>query len=113
MSTYTPDCWELLRITTTNGKVIYKVIAGWYGGFSGSNSWKISSGIESVIEHEHYFEMPQSSGSVYNCGKSTRRMSGLMSSIYASFVDQLKESGSATLELIVDEPTTLTLTKEE
>lgn len=107
MSTYTPDCWELLRITTTDGEVIDKVIAGWYGGFAGSNSWKISSGIESVIEHDDHYEMPQSSGSTYLCGKGTRRMSGLMTMIYLNFVEQLKESGNGSIELNEADPMTL------
>lgn len=112
MSTYTPDCWEILRVTRNDGDVIDKVIAGWYGGFAGSNSWKISSGIESVIEHDDHYEMPQSSGSTYLLGKGTRRMSGLMMSIYSSFVTQMVESDMGTLELLEDiDP--LTLNKEE
>jgi hypothetical protein len=102
MSTYTPDCWELLKITSPEHGVIYKVIAGWYGGFAGSNSWKISSGIENVVEHEDRFEMPQSSGSVYVCYKSSRRMSGLMMDIYVSFKKKLSESGAATMELLTE-----------
>lgn len=107
MNTYTPDCWQLVRITTTEGQIVNKVIAGWRGGFAGSDSWKLSSGIESVIEHDDYFEMPQSSGSTYMCGKGSRHMSSLMSSVYSNFVRELSESGLGVIELIKDEPTTL------
>ncbi len=102
MSTYTPDCWEILRVTRSDGDVIDKVIAGWYGGFAGSNSWKISSGIEAVIDHGDHYEMPQSSGSTYMLGKGTRRMSGLMMSTFASFDESMKTSNMGTLELLHD-----------
>lgn len=107
MSTYHPDCWELLKITSDEGTV-HKIIAGWYGGFAGSNSWKISSGIKSVIEHEHHYELHQSSGSVYMCAKGERRMSSLMMGVFDNFTTQL--DGKATLELLTDTlPTELVL----
>lgn len=102
MSTYTPECWELLKISSTEHGVIYKVIAGWYGGFAGSDSWKISSGIEKVIEHEDRFELPQRSGSVYICYKNCRRMSGLMMNIFSSYTRRLSEAGTGTIVLLTE-----------
>ena len=106
MSTYTPDCWELLKITSKEHGTIYKVIAGWHGGFAGSDYWKISSGIEKVIEHEDHFELPQSSGSTYLCYKNSRRMNMLMMSTYSDFSRKLNESGSAKMELLQEIPPT-------
>lgn len=107
MSTYTPDCWELLKITSVEHGVIYKVIAGWHGGFAGSDYWKISSGIKEVIEHEDHFELPQSSGSVYLCDKRSRRMNSLMLSVFNRFSTKLAESGQGTMELLTTSPTEL------
>jgi hypothetical protein len=112
MGIYTPDCWELLRVTTTDGEVINKVIAGWYGGFAGSNSWKISSGIETVIDRDDHFEMPQSSGSTYILYKESRRMSSLMEMTFIGFQEQMKNADMGTIELLTEiDP--LTLNKEK
>jgi hypothetical protein len=113
MNTYTPDCWELIKLTeASTGQVTYKVVAGWYGGFAGSNSWKISSGIKQVIEHNEYFEMPQFSGSSYRCGKGTRRMSSLMHDTVAHYQRRLTEAGLGTLEVLRDtDPSTITISE--
>ena len=113
MSEYNPDCWELIKLTEAEtGRVTYKVVAGWYGGFAGADSWKISSGIKEVIDHNEYFEMPQFSGSNYSCGKGTRRMSSLMHTVILSFQRRLEESGMGTLEVLPHtDPTSLTITE--
>lgn len=110
MSEYNPDCWELIKLTeASTGQVTYKVVAGWYGGFVGADSWKISSGIKDVIDHNEYFEMPQFSGSVYHLGKGCRRMSSLMHNVIADFQRRLKEADLGTLEVLHNtDPTTLT-----
>lgn len=49
MSTYTPDKFVLIDYGTGYPpKDRYAVLAGFYGGFAGSNSWKRSSSIVSV-----------------------------------------------------------------
>lgn len=89
MSNYTPDVWVILEISGSKVKETYRrVLAGWYGGYAGSDSWKISSGIEDIIDRGTYWEMPQSSGSVYKCYKESERFSNLTHSIYASYSDQ-------------------------
>ena len=111
MSAYTPDCWEVVVVTSPEHGKIYKVLASWYGGFAGSDSWKLSSGIEKVIEHDDHFELPQSSGSVYLCYKGARKLSGLSASMLASFKKKLADSTSGTtIELFEGEVTSLELT---
>ena len=46
MSTYTPDKFVVIDYGQTYGKDRYAILAGWYGGFAGSNSWKRSSSIQ-------------------------------------------------------------------
>ena len=99
-SIYTPDRWELLKVESAQHGTIYKILASWYGGFVGSNSWKISSGIERVIEHDDHFELPQSSGSTYICYKGARGTSGLSYDVFTSMSSKLATSGSGSMTLL-------------
>jgi hypothetical protein len=70
MSKYVPDRWIIIKITSEKGSH-YRVFASWYGGFAGSDSWKLNSGIMSVTLDDHnYFHFIGSSGSVYSCHKN-------------------------------------------
>jgi ABC-type dipeptide/oligopeptide/nickel transport system permease subunit len=66
MSDYYPDTWVVVKIGEQN---LYKVFACWYGGYAGSDSWKLNSGITKVTLFENCFQFEGSSGSVYYCGK--------------------------------------------
>jgi len=60
----TPDKWLVLKIGD-----LYKVYGTWYGGYLGSDSWKINSGIVKVEEDEYFFKFYRYSGSCYECKK--------------------------------------------
>lgn len=77
-----PDKWVILRITH-EGTSIYKLLAGWYGGYLGSDEWRLSSGIISVVEEQYCYDFTNESGSVYRCYKNAEGMSSYTSSIYA------------------------------
>jgi len=64
MSDYRPDKWVLLKIGEGN---LYKVFACWYGGYAGSDSWKLNSGVVSVTQEGYVYSFEGSSGSVYHC----------------------------------------------
>jgi hypothetical protein len=85
MSTYTPDRWVVIELNSPTTASIRKVFAGVYGGYCGSDSWKVSSGITQVTEHEDRYEFLNESGSLYVCYKHAYGMSGYMSSIYAGW----------------------------
>lgn len=70
MSDYQPDCWCVLKINAPN-EVIYKVFASWSGGYSGSDSWKLNSGIVRATLVDQRWEFDGSSGSVYSCHKDS------------------------------------------
>jgi hypothetical protein len=80
MSTYTPDRWVVLEMNSEHGK-IQKVFAGWYGGFTGSDSWKLNSGITKVEEFEDRYEFVGETGSVYICYKTCYGMSLYMAGV--------------------------------
>lgn len=88
MTTYTPDRWVLLKITTP-AEVLYKVLASWYGGYAGSDSWKLSSGTVSLKEDAHVLELLQYSGSSYICYKNSYGMSSYARSILANWQSTL------------------------
>ena len=87
MSDYTPDRWVVVKITTDK-EPLYKVFACWYGGYAGSNSWKMNSGIKNVEEDELYFMFNGYSGSVYRCHKNTYGTSGYGGGVLQNFIDK-------------------------
>lgn len=87
MSEYNPDKWAIVKLKTPK-QTLYKVMASWYGGYLGSDSWKLSSGIVSVKETEHTYEYTNYSGSVYICPKHAYGMSMYTASVYSSYEAQ-------------------------
>lgn len=84
---YQPDAWTIVKITPndTNIEPHYRVFAGWYGGYAGSDSWKMNSGITKIDDGGDYYDFHGYSGSVYRCYKGSERMTGYMAQIYAGF----------------------------
>lgn len=91
MSTYTPDVWVMVEIITPEYGTIRKILGGWYGGYLGSDSWKLSSGNLQEFVDGDYIVFPQESGSVYRCHKDAQRCSGLTGSIYMSLAKDLDD----------------------
>jgi hypothetical protein len=96
MTTYTPDAWVILKIIDqtpdAQEPVIYKVLAGWYGGYLNGDSWKINSGITDYTRYGDRVEFKGYSNSVYQCGYNCERFTGLTGSIFESFSKDMKES---------------------
>lgn len=69
MSEYCPDKWVVVKITghADNPVPVYKVFACWYGGYAGSDSWKLNSGITAAMFSENFYHFSGASGSVYKC----------------------------------------------
>ena len=101
MNLYTPDKWVVIR-TTVDGETIEKVLASFYGGFTGSNSWKLSSGITKVIEHEKHFDFINYSGSTYRCHKECQGMSGYTTGVFLQMVEQVKHLTEVTEFAIIE-----------
>lgn len=64
---YKPNYWQVVKITSTEGKILYKVFATWVGGYVEGDSWKLNSGIETVKVKEKTIEFSGYSESVYEC----------------------------------------------
>lgn len=65
MSVNNPDKWLVVKITGPDYPIIHKVFACWYGGYCGSDSWKLNSGITSVSKEGDVYSFDGASGSVY------------------------------------------------
>jgi hypothetical protein len=91
MSTYTPDRWEVLEFRRGNDEPVYRVFAGWYGSYLGSDSWQLNSGIVKVVDTGDAYEFYGHSGSVYTCYKASQSMSGYMLDVYTCWQKEMAE----------------------
>ena len=81
----TPDKWIILKIKNN-----YKVFSTWYGGYLGSDSWKLNSGIKEIIENDVYIDFIGYSGSVYRCQKQTYGTSTYSNSVLNNMIEKCK-----------------------
>ena len=87
MSEYTPDKWVVIEIDYGEEK-IQKILSSWYGGWAGSDSWRLSSGITGVEELEDSYIIMNESGSVYTCYKGRYGMSAYTMGVLEDFKKQ-------------------------
>lgn len=92
MSDYRPDRWLILRIHAT-GQIIYKVFASWSGGYAGSDSWKLNSGITRATLVGDSWEFDGSSGSVYSCHKDSYGTNGYGGHVLQGLLDKAEKQG--------------------
>jgi hypothetical protein len=88
MNEYTPDRWVVLRIND-----LYKVLAGWSGGYLHGDSWKLNSGITKVVEDGDYFLFHGYSGSVYRCHKQGYGLNMMTAQMLNTFEKHASEKG--------------------
>lgn len=106
MRDYTPDVWVVLEFDAPQlDQPLRKVFGGWYGGFAGSNSWKLNSGITAVrIDDEGHYEFDGYSGSTYYCHFNNYHLSSLMQGVLAQWQKQAEERGDTTIRILsIDE----------
>ena len=93
---YTPEHWVVLKI---NDDPLYKVLGGWRGGYLGSDSYQINSGIASVEQQGEYLVFVGVSGSRYICHPDNYGMRGLY---LTGIQDRLVEVGCELLSSHTD-----------
>ena len=69
MSNYTPDNRVVIKMD--GDEPHYRVLAGWSGGYTTGDHWRVNSGITKVTEDNMYYYFSGSSGSTYWCGKKS------------------------------------------
>lgn len=87
----TPDRWVVIKITNDT-ETIYKVLAGWSGGYLGSDSWRLNSGIVGVEYTDTSYIFYGHSGSKYECYKSREGLTGFTASILAKLEERANEA---------------------
>jgi len=92
MSEYIPDNWVVLKITYERETPLYKVLAGWSGGYLYGDSWRMNSGITEMKQDGDYYEFYGSSGSCYRCHKKGYRISMATGPTYSSLKEHFGEA---------------------
>ena len=89
MSHYKPDNWVILHIKSDDAE-IYKVLAGWSGGYLDGDSWKLNSGIVGIYDNtvDNCFDVVGHSGSVYHLHKEACRVSMATSGVLDAFMNR-------------------------
>jgi hypothetical protein len=90
MSEYRPDKWIVVKIGEEN---LYKVFACWYGGYAGSDSWKLNSGITRATLEGNVYSFEGSSGSVYECHKDIYGTNFYGIGILQNMIDRAEKAG--------------------
>ena len=89
MTQYSPDCWVVIRVSGDNTH--YRVLAGWSGGYTSGDSWKLNSGITHVTEGDNHYHFHGSSGSCYSCHKEAYGLRLSTIHIWNQLEDKYKE----------------------
>ena len=100
MSEYNPDKWVVLKFSgAAVGTPLYKVFAGWYGGYTHGDSWKMNSGITRIEHDDGIYRISGASGSTYSCPDQYESMSVYMTQVYYTM---LKDISDAKLDVTVE-----------
>jgi hypothetical protein len=108
MSEYRPDKWVVVKIGEGN---LYKVFACWYGGWAGSDSWKLNSGITKATLEGNVYSFEGSSGSVYDCHKNIYGTNMYGGGILDNMIEKAKQNGII-IEIMPEETKWLELNYE-
>jgi hypothetical protein len=111
MSDYTPDKWVGVKISSDKHPSIYKIFASWYGGWAGSDSWKLNSGITKVTEDGSCYLFDGYSGSTYICRKGDYGTNGYSGGILQNLIERAALNG-ITMEMLPEETNWLELNYE-
>lgn len=98
----TPDKWVIVKIEKEGEETIYKVLASWYGGYLGADSWRLNSGIAEVKEDDNFYYFYGYSGSCYRCHKNTYGTHMLSNGVYDNTAEDAKKVG-VNLEILPEE----------
>jgi len=103
MTEYCPDAYQFLRISSTkDNTVVYKLFAVWVGGYAGSDSWRINSGVTSIYKEGESVRVGGHSGSCYVINTSTH-MTGYGQSVINRIIKRASEEGIVVEMVDLDE----------
>lgn len=85
--TINPDRWFIVNMTL-DGETTQHVFSGGYGGYGGSDTWRLSTKIVSTVKKDKVFEFETISGTQYACNILAYGASSYMSNVYQTFLDE-------------------------
>lgn len=103
MNSYVPDNWVVLSFNTPSPH--YRILAGWSGGYTTGDSWRMNSGITRVEEDDTYCLFHGSTGSVYRCHKEAYGLRRNNAYIWA----QLQEKYGDKVSMLYEDTNWLTM----
>ena len=109
MTEYRPDSWLLYKVTYTDRDVRrteIRVLAGWSGGYTTGDSWRINSGVTDIEYDGDYIIFRGMSGSSYVVHKDANRLSMAMApglDALQRLTEECKEVSLAEAEKIVQQ----------
>lgn len=90
-----PDRWLVIKITPNDDSpVIYRIFATWYGSYLGSASWRLNSGIVSVVLDNDIYIFTGHSGSKYLCHKNSYGNTGYGAGVLSNIIKNAKSLAS-------------------
>ncbi len=81
-NTYYPQCWVIIELHGTESGIHHKVLAGFPGGYTYGDSWRLSSAIVHIVDRGEFYQIHTYTGSVYYCNKNTEAFNYYTQSIY-------------------------------
>jgi len=116
MSEYKPDKWVIIKIAGKNWEPVHmppvhKVFACWYGGYLGSDSWQLNSGIVKATLEGYVYSFKGSSGSVYECHKDCYGTNGYGAGVLSNIIAKA-EKNNVTIEILSEETNWLEINYE-
>jgi len=96
-SSYKPDNWVIIKLKGDGPH--YRVLAGWSGGYTTGNSWRMNSGITKVKEDDGSYYFSGSSGSTYRCSKGSYTLRTSTAGIW----NQLQERHGDKVEMMPED----------
>lgn len=71
--THQPDLWQLIELSTVDvvsrDAPTYHILSSWYGGYLGSDSWRLSTQITRVEDRENHWLVTTRTGSQYKLSR--------------------------------------------
>lgn len=91
MNLQVPDRWVILKITNQSQE-FKSILAGWHGGYLGSDEWRRSSPIANLEEDEEEYTATTESGTVYRLKKGCEGFNSIMTQIYDRMLSMTDET---------------------
>lgn len=94
-----PDRWVMVEIRSPEHGTIRKLYTGNYGGYTGGDTWRLSSQIGSIQEQKDHYVVTTSSGNQYTLHKESEGLSHYMEQVLEALTAKLALR-STTVEIV-------------